>query len=232
MSNNLVEGVYVSASLSENGIPDMHTWEIVYNGKDVMHVEVDVPDSREGYCFGLSWITDVPTQRGLDAIRESYQRLKNNYVETSDLKGNKKNGPFIIGDATYELSYEKRDFFPLLVSTSLGDSEHSDTEMSSRTSAMNLADFLNPDSLRVKKHTEQNPLLWIRVDTEYTSFYFQGEQKEGERGCGIIDSYKAVDEVVRFYQDTAKIRLPTNAADELRSVLDELLETYPDYVRR
>ncbi len=226
-----IEKVYLSTSLSEHGIPDMHTWKIRYDGREVMHVEVDVPGSRRDACFGLTWVTDVPTQLGLDAIRESYQRLKGNYVETRELPGIKRIDSFLIGDVTYEISYEKRDFFPLLASTSLYDSEDSETETSSRTVATNLADFLNPDSLRVKKPAEKNPLLWIRVDTEYTSFYFQGEQNEGERTCGIIDTYRATDEIVRFYQDTAQIALPNNA-DGLKGILDELLENYPRYVRR
>ena len=232
MVNHSIEVAYVSASLSEEGIPDMHTWKVRYLGRDIMHVEVDTPHIRDDPVFGLTWATDIPTQQGLDAIRRSYGRLKTDYKELKELQGIMNMGPFVVGDATYEISYNKKDFFPLLVGTTLSDSEHSESETSSRTIAMNLDDFLNPDSLSEKSSPTQNPLLWIRVNTEYMSYYFQGEQKEGERTCGVIDDHVGADEIVKFYQDTAQIILPDNYLDKLQKVLEELVKDYPKYDRR
>lgn len=220
-----IEAVYVPTE----GINDMRTYKVRYQGRDIIHAEVDILHIAEDPTFGLTWTTNVLTQKGLDAIRESYRRLKNSYREVGKLLGIRNIHGFTVGDVTCEISYEKRDYFPLLVGTTLSGSEHSESATSSRTVAMNLEDFLNPNSLREKSSSAQNPLLWIRVETEYMTYYFHGEQKEGERKCGVIDNHNGVDEIAKFYQDTAQIVLPDNHLDEFQRVLEELVRDYPKY---
>lgn len=211
---------------------DMLTYKVRYQGRDIIHAEVDILHAVEDPIFGLTWTTNVPTQQGLDVIRDSYRRLKNDYQEVGKLLGVRNINGFTVGDATFEISYEKEDFFPLLVGTTLSDSEHSGSDMSSRTGAMNLEYFLNPDSLREKSPSAKNPLLWVRVETEYMTYYFQGEQKQGERECGVIDNRNGVDEIVKFYQDTAQFVIPDDHLDKLQKVLGELVNDYPQYDKK
>lgn len=226
----------IEAVYSSKFAPETDVWKLRLNGKQFLHLEVD----KNPPLFGITWFTDIPTDRGLEIIRTSYARLKGEYAEVRALEGVGRvlqdfDGGFMAGDVTFALRGHN------------APSAKPHVDRTGRTIAVELQNFLDTESFRQPQEGEQNPLLWIRVDTEYWSYYFQGEafrpvdlsescamdfQEDPQREFGLIGNYVEVEEILSVLKETSTRNLSDDQLTTVEQKLKEPLTEFPAFKPR
>lgn len=222
-----VETVY-----SNEFAPETAVWKFRGDNKQFLHLEID----KDSSLYGITWFTDISTREGLSVIRNSYARLKGVYQETGELKGvgrvwEEFDGGFMLGDVTFALKGY----------TAPSSDRH--TSRTGRTLAVELPYFLNPDSF-TSSIGQQNPLLWIRVDTEYLSYYFHGDafrpvdlsgscamdpQSNPSREFGLIGEYNVIDEILRLFKETSSMNLSDRELASVKQKFEVLFGRFPQF---
>lgn len=226
-----IEAIYSNKFARETDV-----WKFRLDGKQFLHLEVD----KNPPLFGLTWFTDISTNSGLEIIKTSYTRLKGKYAEVRTLQGVGKvlqdfDGGFMAGDVTFELRGHN------------APSSKPNVDRTGRTIATELPNFLDTESFRQPQEGDQNPLLWIRVDTEYWSYYFQGEafrpldlsescamdfQEDPQREFGLIGNYVEIEEILRLLKKTSARNLSDDQLTTVEQKLQESLTEFPAFKAR
>lgn len=219
---------------SDRSTPENVVWKFIKDGYQVLHLEID-----DQPTWGITWYTIVSTKTGLDAIRQSYIRLKEKFQETMELTitGRVPNGLFA-GFMTGSV------IFMLEGLDTLSDDPY--IAISGRPLAVDLPRFMAPQSFDTKDNG-RNPLCWIRVDTEYWGYFFEGEgtplhnqpdgstmdpPKSPSRNFGLVGDHLAVDEILQLFQQTSSTELDAPQLITVHQTLEELLKTFPRFSER
>ncbi|MBI2664085.1 hypothetical protein HYX10_01945 [Candidatus Woesearchaeota archaeon] len=222
--------VYYSDKFKDSGIA---MWDFHSGHSNVLHLEQYHPENGDPF-YGITWHTRIPTQKGLAAIRDSYQRLRETVVEARELSSmgrcplveyDPESPTSLVGPVTFAL--EER------ISSLEKHADAADYFVSGPPrSVMDLSDFLNPDSFKNKDGVKRDPLRWIRADTQYLSYYFQGEIFRGRREFGVIGLHNAADEILRLFSETSSRRLSPDESTEVSGKMRDLLRLYPKFAKR
>ncbi len=187
---------------SDKSTPENAVWKFIQNGEQFLHLEID-----DQPLWGIGWNTLISTIEGINAIRQSYFRLKEIYQETRTTQN-------------------------VAVSTMTPISEH--------------PQITNPHSLDTRINWIDH-LGWIRLDTEYLSYFFEGEltplhnDPDGSamdppefpsRDFGLLGIHSAVDEVLQLFQQTSSTKLDASQLSVVHKTLEKLLGTFPTFNRR
>lgn len=219
---------------SDRSTPENVVWKFMQDGSQILHLEID-----DRPLWGIAWYTTIPTKKGLDAIRRSYRGLKEIFQETRQLQeiGRVPDGLFA-GFMTGPVH------FMLEGHNAPSDGQH--IAVSGRPLAVALPHFMNPYSFDNGGHG-RNPLYWIRVDTEYLSYFFEGEgtplhnepsgsamdpPKFPSREFGLLGNNCAVDEVLQLFQNTSSTKFEAHQLTIVHQTLEGLLETFPKFSER
>lgn len=219
---------------SDKSTPENVVWKFIKDGNQVLHLEIDNQP-----LWGITWYTTIPTKEGLDAIRQSYRTLKEVFQETQELQeiGRVPDGLFA-GFRTGPVH------FTLEGHNAPSDETHK--AVSERVLVVGLPHLMNPYSFDNGGH-ESNPLRWIRVDTEYFSYFFEGEgtplhnkpnggmmdpPRFPSREFGLLGNYCAVNEVLQLFQNTSSTKFEAHQLTSVHQTLEELLRTFPRFSER
>lgn len=208
-------------------------WNFGVAGEGFLHLEIYKKDLSPDF-YSFTWLTCISFQQGLETIRESDRFLKRQYQEIREV-GSVRRVPFfeddpdspsrIVGPVTIAL--------PHITEDQGKTSKHQWAMLGPALTAVDLEHFRNHTTL-INKDEEQNfSPLWARIDTEYLSYYLEGESihpDNPKRQIGIIAQYRAMEEILKLFQQTSITKLSSNELKEMQADLDRLLKRFPTFV--
>jgi len=201
-------------------------------GEIFLHSEIYKKDLDPDF-YSFTWLTCIPFQQGLESIRKSDLFLRRQYqgirevgpIRRMPIFEDNPNSPSrMVGPVTIALPHITEDHGMT--------SNHLWAMLGPATVVTDLEQFRNRTAL-VNKDEEQNfSPLWGRIDTEYLSYYLEGELMHPDnqkRQIGIIAQYRAIDEMLKLFQQTSITELSSSELIEMRKELDILLKAFPSF---
>lgn len=195
--------------------------KVSLEGQLVCNLELHPPRVGEGNpnYFSINWPTQVSIDEGLSVIRDSYLGLKRRFIEPRSL---------LPVERAYPLGREAHDATGIVYYSGpvqfLLDG-HIDPM------AVGMDIFMNPTSFR-STQGEENPLEWIRVNSEYFEYFFSGGISEGRYFSGLGIEFMGPDELMDLYRRTSAIGLNDENFGDLKGIISKSLAHLPKLEER
>jgi hypothetical protein len=191
---------------------------LIVDGGEVMQVDLyQNPEDPQKPYFAANWPTTIESQSGIEAIKESHRSFKREFVATRR-----------IGKVRRIRFFDKRVG---AVNVALNGLDH--------FVALDFKQFIFSGSFQPQEG-EPHPLNWIRVDTEYIGYWFDGEfhltdddeyVRKDHRMAGMIGYYNIAPQITEFYKATGR-PVGFTQFEELDLTLAGLLEHLPMLEKR